>query len=193
MLPREFYLRSTKQIAKDLLGQIFICNGIRLRIVETEAYLGLIDPAAHSYHGKKTERVKPMYLPGGHSYVYLIYGMYYCINIVTRSENHPEAVLIRALEPSEDDLPRVRKLRDAKRDIDLLNGPGKLCKTLGITQKYNALDITKKSSAIRIEEGEKLSRSRIGVSGRIGIESRGAAAEWPLRFFDSQSKWVSRY
>src|SRR4051812_32579356 len=104
-LKPKFYQRDTKAVAKALLGKILVrkINGKRVsgRITEVEAYLGLKDKAAHSYGGRKTDRTQNMYQPGGHAYVYQIYGLHFCLNIVTRDENRPEAVLIRALEPIE--------------------------------------------------------------------------------------------
>jgi DNA-3-methyladenine glycosylase len=175
-----------------LVGQIMVVARYRIKFEETEPNLVLADPAAHSFHGKKTGRVSVMYSEGGHSYVYLIYGMYYCFNIVTQEAGRPEAVLIRALEPLEKDLPKIKKLRKTKKDIDLLNGPGKLCTTLRITKEHNGLDLTKRTSWIKIEEGSSLPKRQIVSTTRIGVDYSGEAAEWPLRFYDSKSLWVSR-
>ncbi len=104
-LDRSFYNRNTLIVAKELLGKILVHNIdgklLKGKIVETEGYLGLRDKAAHSYGGKKTNRVETMYGDPGRAYVYLIYGMYYCLNIVTEEEGSPEAVLIRGVEPLE--------------------------------------------------------------------------------------------
>lgn len=108
-LPPQFYLRKTEVVAKDLLGKWLVVGGKArtkvCRIVETEAYLGVTDPSAHSFGDKNTKRIQSMYKAGGHSYVYFIYGMYFCLNVSTQKVGKPEAVLIRAIEtPGEDDL-----------------------------------------------------------------------------------------
>ncbi|WP_374029422.1 DNA-3-methyladenine glycosylase [Bdellovibrio bacteriovorus] len=106
ILPQDFYYQDTTTVAKALLGKVLHIKDKdqgehRARIVEVEAYLGVEDPACHTFGDRRTQRTKSMYLNGGHSYVYLIYGMYHCLNFVTRTEEHPEAVLIRAVEPFE--------------------------------------------------------------------------------------------
>lgn len=198
ILPREFYLGDTKAIAKELLGKRLVrqhgnkvLSGI---IVETEAYLGFQDPACHSFHGKRTARVEPMYLVGGHTYVYLIYGMHYCFNIVTGDESRPEAVLIRAIEPDESSVPAMQKLRKVSQIKDLSNGPAKLCQSLEIDKSLNGLDMTKsttRETKIWIEESPKM-KSKIITRPRIGIESKGEAAKWPLRFYLEGNPFVSR-
>src|SRR5881398_2050052 len=127
-LPREFYDRDTELVARDLLGAVLECRtrqGVAAgRIVETEAYVGEDDLACHAAAGK-TQRTAPLYGPPGIAYVYFIYGMYWCVNAVTRREGLPSAVLIRAVEPVAG-LPLMRRRRPAaRRDVDLTNGPGK--------------------------------------------------------------------
>jgi len=192
ILPIEFYQRDTKKVAKDLLGKILVHNvrGRRLagRIVETEAYLGVIDLAAHSYGGKRTERTSTMFMGGGHAYVYLIYGMHFCLNVVTREMGVPEAVLIRAVEPLEG-LEQMRKRRpSARKDTDLTSGPGKLCAALGITRKQNALLFT--GDELFIEDGPRV--KNIVASPRIGVDYAEHAAEWPLRFSERGNPFVSK-
>jgi DNA-3-methyladenine glycosylase len=183
-LGQRFYLRDTTTVARDLLGcaLVHIVNGKRIsgRIVETEAYLGLIDPAAHTYGDRRTERTRSMYLHGGHAYVYFIYGMHFCINVVTRKEGVPEAVLLRAIEPVEG-IESMRRRRKVKKDRDLANGPGKLCQAMGIDRSCDGLSFH--SEALFIEpRGQKYRDSDIEISSRIGVDYAGEAAHWPLRF-----------
>jgi DNA-3-methyladenine glycosylase len=145
------------------------------RIVETEAYLGVADRAAHSWGGRRTRRVEPMYADGGTLYVFLVYGMYRCANVVTRRAGIPEAVLLRAAEGP------------AGAPERLLSGPGKLCAALGITTADSGRDLL--GGEVRIFLGPR--RRRIGVSSRIGIDYAGEAKDWPLRFFDVNSAAVS--
>lgn len=138
-LPLSFYRRNTLSVAKDLLGKILVTNTpdgiVKARIVETEAYLGLSDKACHSYNKKPFGRVNVMFEDGGFSYVYLIYGMYYCFNVVTEGEGSPEAVLIRAAEPVFN-IPLMEARRKTDKPKFLCNGPGKLCQALGITKEF---------------------------------------------------------
>jgi DNA-3-methyladenine glycosylase len=192
-LPSEFYQRKTETVAKELLGKKLcreLPNGEILSgyIVETEAYLGLIDKACHSYGGRKTNRTCVMYEHGGIAYVYLIYGMYNCLNVVSSEKDHPEAVLIRALEPC-DGLDFMKMKSQQFNDHKILNGPGKLCKVLEITKHLNTHDLTK--PPLWIEEGKKISSKEIVGSSRINI---GYAEEWvskPLRYTIKDSLYVS--
>ena len=134
IIPREFYERDTLTVAKSLLGQQLVrrtAEGItRGIIVETEAYMGVLDDAAHSYKGK-SERVRVQYGPAGCLYIYLIYGMYYCLNITTGPCGVPEVVLIRALEPATG-MQLMQKRRGTDRLQNLCSGPGKLCMAMDI-------------------------------------------------------------
>jgi DNA-3-methyladenine glycosylase len=192
VLPQEFYFSKTEKVAIQLLGKVLYFktkNGEVLsgRIVETEAYLGVKDPAAHTFGDRKTERTKSMYRAGGHSYVYLIYGMYNCLNFVTQAEGTPEAVLIRALQPV-----HISAEKIAKKQL-YTNGPGKLCKHFGITREHNGLPLWEKESGLWVEdEGFKVKPSELVKTSRIGVDYAGEAAEWPLRFYLKQSPWVSR-
>jgi len=179
--PRSFYLRDTEVVARNLLGA-WIARRWRGkwyggRIVETEAYLGPGDAAAHSWKGRRTPRVAPMYRDGGHLYVFFVYGMHYCANVVTRPEGDAQAVLLRAAE-GPDDCPER-----------LLSGPAKLCAALGITVSDSGLDLLA-AGRIRIFRGRG-KRPRVGVTPRIGVDYAGEAARWPLRFFDLDSVAVS--
>jgi DNA-3-methyladenine glycosylase len=178
--PREFYRRGTVRVARDLIGA-WLARRWRgrwygARIVETEAYLGAGDRAAHSWAGRRTPRVEPMYADGGHLYVFLVYGMHYCANVVTRREGVAEAVLLRAAEGGAS-VPRR-----------LLAGPGKLCAALGLTTADSGRDLV--GGEIRILLGRRR-RRRIGVGPRIGVDYAGEARDWPLRFFDLDSAAVS--
>jgi DNA-3-methyladenine glycosylase len=183
-LPQSFYRQNTTVVAKKLLGKI-LCRKWRgkvhrYRIVETEAYLGIEDPACHTFGGRNTKRVKSMYLDGGHSYIYLIYGMYYCLNVVTKTPKHPEAVLIRALEP----IP-------IKTEQGLhTNGPGKLCRHLHLTKKEDGLSLWKKN-LLWIENAPR-TKKQIVAKSRIGVDYAGSASSWPLRFYIKNNPYVSR-
>jgi DNA-3-methyladenine glycosylase len=180
-LPRGFYRRGTVRVARDLVGA-WIARRWRgrwygARIVETEAYLGAGDRAAHSWGGRRTARVAPMYADGGHLYVFFVYGMHHCVNVVTRRAGQPEAVLLRAAEGPAG-APR------------LLAGPGRLARALGITRAATGLDLLS-GGDVRIL-ARRGRRPRIGVSPRVGVDYAGEAAGWPLRFFDADSPAVSR-
>ncbi len=180
---RAFFRRDTEHVARGLvgawIGRRWRGRWFGGRIVETEAYLGPADRAAHSWNGRRTPRVEPMYADGGHLYVFLVYGMHHCANVVTRREGVAEAVLLRAAEAPGDAPAR------------LLAGPGKLCAGLGITVRDSGLDLVGDSS-VRIFLPRRRSRVRIAVSPRIGIDYAGDAKAWPLRFFDTRSSAISR-
>ena len=178
--PGSFYRRGTVVVARALvgawIGRRWRGRWYAARIVETEAYVGVADRASHSWSGRRTARVEPMYADGGHLYVFLVYGMHYCANVVTRGEGVPEAVLLRAAEGPE----------GATR---LLSGPGKLCAALGITTADSGADLVD-GQGMRIFHAPGR-RPRIGVSPRIGIDYAGDAKDWPLRFYDKNSASIS--
>jgi len=185
-LPRAFYDRPAEEVARALIGKTLVHGAASGRIVETEAYLGLKDRAAHAWNGL-TARTRVLFGPPGHAYVYLIYGMYECLNIVAEPEESPGCVLIRAVEPLTD-LDRMRARRPAaRRNEDLANGPGKLTLALGITRALNGADVTR--GRLTIHQPEVEEPFDIGVSPRIGITH---CADWPLRFFVKGSRFVSR-
>lgn len=190
-LEREFYLQNTTTVARQLLGKVLCLRtpaGVRrARIVETEAYLGLRDEACHSFHGKRTERVATMYLEGGHTYVYLIYGMYHCLNVVTGSVEHPEAVLIRAVEPLDVELPAR-----ARKSLLLTNGPGKLCRYYGVDRGWNGLRMYGRGPRVWIEDDGAAGKFRIERSKRIGVEGYATAKDKLLRFSVAGNRFVSR-
>lgn len=142
----------------------------RGRIVETEAYLGPEDPAAHSFGGKPTPRTTVMYGDPGFSYIYFIYGMHFCFNVVTMPNGTPEAVLIRALEPLE-----------GVRPESLANGPGKLCAALKLDKGQNALDLCR-GQTVWIEAPNSQEKFTIVEGPRVGIGNTHDAVHWPLRF-----------
>lgn len=189
-LPRDFYDRDTELVARDLLGAVLECRteqGIAAgRIVETEAYLGEHDLACHAAAGR-TERTRPLYGRPGIAYVYFIYGMYWCVNAVTRAEHQPSAVLIRAVEPVTGfDLMRRRR-QNVRRDVDLSNGPGKLCLALGIDGRMNATSLQRPPLVIR--SGVSIADADVTVTPRIGITQ---SADWPLRWFITDNAYVSK-
>jgi DNA-3-methyladenine glycosylase len=194
-LPREFYTRSNVvTVARDLLGKLLVVpasNGRRVSgiIVETEAYGGPHDRAAHSYGGRRTKRTETMYGMGGTTYVFFVYGMYDQFNVVTNIEDIPQAVLVRAIEPVEG-IELMRKRRQGQSDHNLTNGPGKLCIALGIDRKLDASNLL--GRRVWIEEGETIPRSQIMSGPRIGIDY---AKEWidkPWRFWIKNNPFVSR-
>jgi DNA-3-methyladenine glycosylase len=178
ILPRSFYQRPTVEVARALLGKILVHQTrgpMRAgRIVETEAYLGVDDRAAHSWRGI-TPRTRVIFGPPGHAYVYLVYGMYECFNIVAEPEGVAGCVLIRAVEP-------VSGIGSAS-----TNGPGKLTRALHITRRFNGTDLT--SGPLTVREPEEPREFEIGVSTRIGITH---CAHLPLRFFIRGNSSVSR-
>jgi DNA-3-methyladenine glycosylase len=189
ILPQDFYMQDTTDLAQALLGKVLHIRigdkEEKARIVEVEAYLGVEDRAAHTFGDRRTKRTASMYLDGGHSYVYLIYGMYNCLNVVSRT-SEPEAILIRAVEPITGIRPTVKK--DLK-----TNGPGKLCKHYGITREHDGLRLWKKSSALYLsDDGHEVDPKQIVAGPRIGVDYAGEAAHWPLRFYLKDNIFVSK-
>ena len=178
-LPLTFFARDTIKVAQDLLGKIISVNGFKARIVETEAYKD--DTASHAY--TKTERSALMYDTHGHVYVYLIYGMYNCLNFTTE-KNNPGAVLIRAVEPL-NKLNKLKQIRNTNKLTNLCSGPGKLCQALGIDRTMNGLRLGRN---IKIYD-DNHSVKKISSSSRIGIKD---AQELPWRFYLSDNEYVSK-
>lgn len=198
VLPLNFYKRDTTVVARELLGKQLVHKVGRKRmagiIVETEAYTGIEDAAAHSFGGRRTPRNESMYLHGGHSYVYFIYGMYFCINAVTREKDCPEAVLIRALQPTEGlaDMFELRQRRTSiKRVENLTNGPGKLTQALDIDREQDGLRLDSKTLFVE-DIGFTPPANQIQIAKRIGVDYAGHAAEWPLRFYIKGNPFVSK-
>jgi len=206
-IPTSFYQRSTVKVARELLGMTLVCfdsdssdirnssegSEISYRmsgtIVETEAYLGVKDLACHARNGLRSKRNGSLYLPGGHTYVYQIYGLHYCLNAVTKNADEPEAVLIRALEPIEG-INKMKLNRKIENPQGLTNGPGKLCSALNITKNLDGLSL--QSSRIFIEEPDKYPSFKTKCSARIGVDYAGEWAVKPLRFYIEYNKYVSK-
>jgi DNA-3-methyladenine glycosylase len=176
VLPRAFYERPTVDVARDLLGKILVHRRSAGVIVETEAYLGGDDLASHSARGV-TPRTKVIFGPPGHAYVYFIYGMYECLNLVAEPEGQPGCVLIRALDPLCGVAAMFRRRPAARKVEDLASGPGKLTLAMSITRAHNGRDVTRGSLVVRKWNDEP--PMEIEVTPRIGITK---CAGWPLRF-----------
>jgi DNA-3-methyladenine glycosylase len=179
-LPRGFYDRETETVARELLGMLLahrVEGRLRVgRVVETEAYLGPHDLAAHSARGR-TARTEVMFGPPGHAYVYLIYGVHHCLNAVTGPEGHASAVLIRALEPVEGVEGNTR-------------GPGRLCRALGIDRRHNGRDLV--GDELFLAEPGRRGPIEVVARPRIGVAYAGEWAAKPLRFFIRDNAFVSR-
>ncbi|MCK4891406.1 MAG: DNA-3-methyladenine glycosylase [Candidatus Pacebacteria bacterium] len=191
ILKKTFYSQPTEKVAKELLGK-FLCRKINNRlyvgkIVETEAYLGKKDLACHTSKGM-TERNKIMFGPAGHAYIYFIYGMYHCFNVVTEKENDPCAVLIRALEPIET---YTVEIRHCLVPTKLLNGPAKLCREFEIDKKLNGHDLTL-GKKLWIENGKKIRSNQIKKSKRVGVDYAGIWKDRLLRFYIKDNEFVSK-
>jgi DNA-3-methyladenine glycosylase len=182
MLKRDFFARSVHEVAPDLIGVTLLVDGVGGRIVEVEAY-DQEDPASHAYRGR-TERNAAMFGPPGHAYVYRSYGIHWCLNLVCREAGVPEAVLIRALEPTAGlDLQRGRRLTEDVRA--LCSGPGKLCQALAITREHDglALDLPPFELVERGEVPEVVTGPRIGIT---------LAKELNWRYMSADSPYLSR-
>lgn len=194
-LPRKFYEREdTLVVARELLGTLLVvpsADGTRVSgmIVETEAYLGVTDRAAHSYGGRRTARNEVMYGRAGHVYVFFVYGMYYQFNVVTGPTDHPHAVLIRAVEPVEG-IEIMRRRRGEMKDQNLTSGPGKLCIAFGIDRTLNGEDLVGKR--VWLEKHRSYIKDDIAVGPRIGIDYAGEDAARHLRFWIEGNPFVSR-
>jgi DNA-3-methyladenine glycosylase len=190
-LPISFYDRPAEEVARELLGCIIVstigdalCSG---EVVETEAYVGPHDEACHAHERfGRTRRNSVMFGPPGIAYVYLIYGMHWCLNAVTGPENYPAAVLIRALKPL-DGLDTIRARRPGRPDRDLMRGPGNLCRALGVSDAENGLTLLE--HPLIFLPGTAYADEEVVIGPRIGITR---AIDWPLRFSVLGSQYVSR-
>ena len=195
-LPASFYQRTNVlQIAKELLGKILVTrwNGIETsgRIVEVEAYNGIVDKAAHSFGGRRTNRNEVMYGEGGVSYVYLCYGIHHLFNVVTNVKETPHAILIRALDPMKGIDVMLERTGKKKLDNTLTRGPGNVSKALGISFRlHNGLSLISKELFIA-EDDVKLNKKDIVASPRIGVDYAGEDAKLPYRFFIKGNPFVS--
>ncbi|MGE4282665.1 MAG: DNA-3-methyladenine glycosylase [Clostridia bacterium] len=200
-LSRNYYNRDTLEVARDLLGKYLVheINKKKLvgKIVEVEAYKGLEDKAAHSYSGKITKRNKIMFGPPGFSYVYHIYGMYQCMNVVVEREGKPCAILIRAIEPIDgNDMMAQNRFNKSYNELDdkmktnVSNGPGKLCIALGITIEQYGEDLC--GNILYITEGDKIAHEQIVATTRINIDYAEEAIHYPWRFYIKDNRFISR-
>ncbi|NBI08119.1 DNA-3-methyladenine glycosylase [Senegalia massiliensis] len=199
-LNRKFYRKSALDLSKDLLGKYLVLNKNNKKfiskIVEVEAYMGEDDKASHTYKNRRTKRTETMFKDAGHAYVYLIYGIYNCLNVVSGGKNIPQGVLLRGVQPINEldtiSLNRFGKMYNelTKKQIkNLTNGPGKLTQALGITRDINGYDLT--GDVIYICEGEK-EQFEIIESKRIGINYAEEAKDFLWRFYIDDSDYVSR-
>jgi DNA-3-methyladenine glycosylase len=189
-LPRSFYLRPTRSVARALLGTLIVhaARGATLvgRIVETEAYLGAHDPASHAYRGR-TARNEAMFLAGGHLYVYFTYGMHFCANVVTEEAGVGHAVLIRAVEPLAGRRSMARR-RGGRRDArELASGPAKFCQAFGIGRAENGIDLC--GGRIFLVRGERVPARSVVATTRVGIRQ---AREKRWRYYIKNSAFISR-
>lgn len=194
-ITRTFYRNEATELARALLGHLLVRkleSGQVLsgRIVETEAYLGITDRASHSFGGRRTKRNNSMWLDGGHVYVYFIYGMHWCFNIVSAQKNEPSACLIRAIEPVTG-LNEIYRRRGNKKETDLCSGPAKLTKALAIDGSLDGEDLMS-SDKIFLRLDQPLSQKEIGTGPRIGVEYAKEWAAKPLRFFALNSAHLSQ-
>jgi len=192
-LSRDFYERDTLLVARQLLGKYLVRvmdgTSVTVRLTETEAYIGRLDKACHAYQYKRTKRTETLFAPPGTAYIYLIYGMYCCLNLVTEAENEPAAVLIRAAQPvapSDADAISIRRFhcpageQSSYQRKNFLNGPGKLCKGLALTTEQNGLSLFSDTLYV-LDSGE--TPGEIHTGKRIGIDYAQEAADFPWRFW----------
>lgn len=192
-LSREFYNRDVLTVAEEILGKTLVHRteeGVtKGKIVEVEAYNGLCDKAAHSYKNLYSERTKIQYGEGGYAYVYLIYGMHICMNIVTNRENLPEVLLLRALEPVEG-IDLMKKRRKTDKLKNLCSGPGKLSQAMGITRENYGEDLC--GDSFYLEDAPVLAAEEIQRTKRINIDYAEEAADFLWRFSVKGNPFVSR-
>lgn len=195
-LPLSFYNRKdVVKIAKELLGKIIVtCFDGEItsgRIVETEAYAGIVDKASHSFAGKRTARNEHMYSAAGTAYIYICYGMHQMLNIVTNAKEIPDAVLIRAIEPLEGIDIMLKRTGKKTLDKTLTRGPGNVGKSLGIFKHHSGLYLLDDEIYV-LDDSKKIPDEEIGISKRIGVESAGEDALLPYRFYLKGNQYVSR-
>ena len=193
-LGRDFYRRGTLTVARELLGKRLVrvidsqcLSGL---VVEVEAYIGEDDAACHAARGR-TPRNEAMYGPPGHAYVYCIYGIHHCLNVVTEEEGFPAAVLIRALEPI-DGVETMQTLRDQTKLTALTSGPGRLCHALDINRGLDGADLCSPDSELFVEEATPMQDESVAAGPRVGVTGDEAALSAPWRFYLKDNVYVSR-
>jgi DNA-3-methyladenine glycosylase len=194
-IPLSFYKRKdVVLIAKELIGKIIITNfdGVITsgRIVETEAYVAIIDKASHSFNGRRTARNEHMYNDGGTAYIYICYGLHHMMNIVTNKKNIPDAVLIRAIEPLAGIDIMLQRTGKKIPDKTITRGPGNAGKALGIYKHHSGKHLLDDEIYL-MDDAIKINRHAIGISARIGVENAGKDALLPYRFYLKGNKYVS--
>lgn len=193
-LGRDFFARDTLVVCRDLLGQrlVRLLYGKRLvgRIVEVEAYVGEDDLSSHARPGR-TERNAPMYGPPGHAYVYLIYGMYHCFNVVTERVGYPAAILIRALEPLAG-VETMRELRGGRPDLPLTSGPARLCQALAIDRCFDGADLCAPDAALFLTRGAPVPDEAVAAGPRVNVRGDERAVKIPWRFYVRGNRYISR-
>ncbi|MEO5945935.1 MAG: DNA-3-methyladenine glycosylase [Chitinophagaceae bacterium] len=194
-LPLEFYSRNNVlQIARELLGKLLVTylegKTTSGRIVEVEAYNGVVDKASHAFGNRRTNRTETMYAEGGVAYVYLCYGIHHLFNVITNMKDSPHAILIRALEPVTGIATMLQRTGKKKLDFSLTRGPGNLSKALGISTLQNGFKLTDKSIYIA-DDGIAYAKKEIAASPRIGVDYAAEDALLPYRFYKKENLYVS--
>ena len=201
IISKEFYNRSALDVAQDLLGKILVreVDGkiLKGKIVETEAYIGAIDKACHAYNGRRTKRTEILYEDAGVSYIYFIYGLYHCFNVVTNKKDVAEAVLIRAIEPI-NELDYISNIRYNKKydeltkaqSKNLTNGPSKLCLAYLLNKDLNAVKLYEKGAVYITDDNNE--DFEIVASKRIGIDYAEEAKDFLWRFYIKDNIYVSK-
>ncbi len=196
-LAPSFYLRSdVVEVSRDLLGKYLVTSfdGVETAgmIVETEAYRAPDDKACHAWNNRRTKRTETLFAEGGHAYVYLCYGIHHLFNVVTGPTEMAQAVLIRAIEPTDNlEMQLARRGRDKVRP-QLTAGPGVMSKALGIRKEHDAINMLAADSPIWLED-RGVEVAQIASGPRVGVAYAAECAEWPWRFWIADSPWVSKW
>ena len=194
-LTQDFYRRENViTIAEELMGKLLVTKWDGQlssgRIVEVEAYEGVIDRASHAHGGRRTERNEVMYGEGGFAYVYLCYGIHHLFNVVTHFKDTPHAILIRALEPVAGISIMLERTGKEKLDPTLTRGPGNVSKAMGIQTRHSGYSLLSKELFLA-DDGKQFTSREIGRSGRIGVDYAGPHALWPYRLYEKGNPYVS--
>lgn len=182
------------QIARELVGKLLVTNfdgkTTSGRIVEVEAYNGIVDKASHAFGNRRTNRTETMFAEGGIAYIYLCYGIHHLFNVVTNKKDTPHAILIRALEPVTGIETMLKRTGKKKLDFSLTRGPGNLSKALGLSTLQNGFKLTEKT-IFMADDGIAYPKKEIAVSPRIGVDYAGEDALLPYRFYKKENPYVS--